>query len=208
MKVLVVGATGGVGSECVRQALEAGHEVTGFARNLAALEGLPSGTRVVRGDVLDRTSVDEAVSGQDAVLSAFGGRGKRGKQILAAGTRNLLDAMTEHGVRRILVVSAFGTGESRGQGGFVFNTIILKLTPLGAQFAEKELMEAEVRKSDRDWVIVQPTRITNGPATGSWKVIHAGGGPGAKISRGDVAAFMLHELEQGEYTHQAPGITA
>jgi NAD(P)H-binding len=111
--------------------------------------------------------VGEAVAGQDAVLSALGGRGKRTRHLLSVGRRNLLDAMTEHGVRRILDLSAFGTGESRGQGGFVFDKIILRLTPLGTQFAEKELMEAEVRKSDRDWVIVQATRITSGPATGS-----------------------------------------
>jgi putative NADH-flavin reductase len=181
--------------------------VTAFARNPAALEGVAPCVRVVRGDVLDRAAVGEAVVGQDAVLSALGNRGKRSKQVLPMGTRNLLAAMTEHGVRRILVLSAFGAGESRGQGGFVFNTIILKLTPLGAQFAEKDLMEAEIRMSDRDWVIVRPTRITGGPATGSWKVIRTGAGAVAKISRADVAAFMLNELEQGEYTRQAPGIT-
>jgi uncharacterized protein YbjT (DUF2867 family) len=207
MRVLIVGATGRTGSELVKQAVSAGHEVTALCRDPAKLGGLagPS-VRAAQGDVKDTASLAAAVSGQDAVLYAVGSNKSSPPGIRAEGVRNLVAAMQQNGVRRLVVLSAFGAGDSKGQGGFVYSKIIAKLF-MKAILADQDEMEAEVLKSGLDWTLVRPTRLTDGPAVGTWDVIFEGGKASSKISRADTAAFMLGQLADPTYVGKAPGIT-
>jgi putative NADH-flavin reductase len=192
----------------VERALARGHQVTALARDPAKVANSHDRLRVVKGDVLDASSLDDAVEGQDAVLSALGNRGDRSSPgFLGDGIANVITAMDRSGVRRLVAVSAFGAGESRGQGGFLFNNVIRRIPPVGKQFDEKEPMEAAIRASDLDWTIVQPTRLTTAAPTGAWKVIFEGGGLTAKVSRADVAEFVVAQLDDDSYVRKAPGIT-
>ncbi len=128
MKLLIIGATGGTGRELVAQALAAGHEVTALVRNPEKLGTRHERLRLVQGDILDPDSVDVAVVGQDAVLSSLGTKSIFGRVVIfSEGTRNLLNAMTNHGVRRHICITGIGAGDSKGHGGFLYDKVVLPL---------------------------------------------------------------------------------
>jgi len=121
MKILVIGSTGPQGREFVAQALAAGHAVRAFARNPAALQPAP-GLEVLRGDVFDQHSLDAAARGQDAAVSMLGvsfAAARRPTNVFSQGTRNLIAALKAAGVRRLIVQSSFGVGDSRRDAGLL-----------------------------------------------------------------------------------------
>jgi putative NADH-flavin reductase len=208
MKLLVFGATGGTGRELVEQALSQGHQVTAYARNPARLgDTAHPGLRVVRGDVLDPAAVEKAVAGHDAVLCAIGtGAGRT--SLREDGTRNIVRAMEKAGVRRLICQSSMGIGDSRANLGFLTKYLIVPVF-LRHAFADHERQEAVVRASALDWTIVRPPHLKDGPRTGTYR--H--GFPTTdtsiqgKISRADVADFMLNQLTDDTYLHRTPGVS-
>jgi putative NADH-flavin reductase len=208
MKLLVFGATGGTGREIVAQALEQGHVVTVFVRNPAAITTKHENLKVVQGDVLDYRSVEAAVQGQDAVLSALGVRKLRKNTILSDGTKNIIQAMERHGVKRFICESSLGVGDSRGQLGWVFNIFIIPLL-LRKVFQDKEVQEQYIQQSSLEWVIVRPAALTNGPRTGAYRSGFSlmDRTITAKISRADVADFMLKQLTDNSYLRKTPGLS-
>jgi putative NADH-flavin reductase len=208
MRLLIIGATGGTGRELVDQALELGHEVTALARTPQKLNINHGRLRVVEGDVLDAKAVEQSVAGQDAVLCALGTRVLRKNTIQSSGTRNIVSAMQTHGVRRLVLESSLDVGDSRGQLGFFFGTIVRPLL-LRNIFADKEKQEQLVRDSPLDWIIVRPGYLTDGARTGKYR---AGFPPDdrtikRKISRADVAEFMLKQLTENAYLRKTPGLS-
>ena len=202
MKVLVIGAAGKSGVALVQQALVEGHEVTAFVHDPS--EYHQTGVHVIAGDVLDAAKVDEAVAGQDAVLDALGGKTPFKETTLETNAaRYVVNAMRKHGVRRLVVISVMGEGESRESAGFFYEHLLMPTFLRGAM-KDKAGMEAEVEASDLDWVLVRPPMLTDGEAIGNVKVVSAGSGEKVhKISRADLAAFMLHQLTGNEYLRQA-----
>lgn len=206
--LLIVGATGGTGRELVRQALERGHEVTAFARRPAKLDVEHERLTVARGDVLDAASVEAAVRGQDAVLSALGHkRWFYPTRILSEGTRNLVRAMEREGVRRLVCATALGVGDSFGRMGLYY-TLFVGIFILPFYFYDKVRQERVIRGSALDWVIVRPGVLRNRPARGRYE--H---GPKVgnwlwtvRIARADVAAFMLDQVTSDAYLRQSPGV--
>lgn len=208
MKVLVVGSTGGTGLELVEQALEEGHQVTAFARRPEALRIRHDNLAVNQGDILDEAAVEGAVRGQDAVLCALGVRKLGANTILSDGTRNLIRAMERRGVRRLVVESSLGVGDSRGQLGGWYNWIMVPLF-LKQVFEEKERQETLVRASALEWVIVRPAVLTHGPRTGKYRAGFAAndGRIRRRISRADTAEFMLKQVTDNAFLRQAPGVS-
>lgn len=208
MKLLVVGSTGGTGRELVKQALAQGHEVTAYARTPARLDDLTHpGLQVVRGDVLDSAAVERAVAGQDAVLCAIGtGAGR--STLREDGTGNIVRAMEKAGVRRLICQSSMGVGDSRANLGFLTKYVIVPIF-LRHAFADHERQEAVVKQSALDWTIVRPPHLNNGPRTGTYRHGFATTETGiqGKISRADVADFMLKQLADTTYLHQTPGLS-
>ena len=207
-KLLIVGATGGTGRELVRQALEREHEVTAFARRPAKLDVQHERLTVARGDVLDPASVEAAVRGQDAVLSALGHkRWFYPASILSEGTRNLVRAMEREGVRRLVCATSLGVGDSFGRMGLYY-TLFIGVFILPFYFYDKVRQERVIRGSALDWVIVRPGVLSNRPARGRYE--H---GPKVgnwlwtvRIARADVAAFMLDQVTSDAYLRQSPGV--
>ena len=208
VKVLIIGATGGTGRQLVEQALTAGHDVTALVRDLEKIRARHERLRVVQGDILDFNSLDLAVADQEAILSSLGTKSVfRPVIIFSEGTTNLLKAMTQHDVRRLICITGIGAGDSRGHGGFFYDKIILPIF-LKRIYQDKDKQEEIIRKSDRDWTIVRPGFLTNGPPKGNYRVltdltrVTVG-----RISRADVAAFMLAQLNSDRYLRQTPLLT-
>lgn len=208
-RILIVGATGGTGRELVAQALEHGYTVTALARDPAQLTLEHPRLRVLRGDVLDPATLDAAVAGQDAVLSALGHRQFFGPtRIQSAGTRNLLEAMERHGVRRFVGASALGIGDSAFHGGLLGTCFVFPVI-LPFYFWDKARQEKVIAASAAEWTIVRPGALTDGPRRGG---LRHGTDAGSflcpsRIARADVAAFMLEQLADDRYLRAAPGLS-
>jgi putative NADH-flavin reductase len=207
-RILVVGATGGTGRQLVAQALDRGYDVTALVRDPSALSVEHPRLRVVRGDVLDYPSVEAAVRGQDAVLSALGHkRFFQPSRILSEGTRNILRGMETQGVPRFVCETALGIGNTAGRMGLYYTFIVLPFV-LPFYFWDKTRQERLIAASAVQWIIVRPGALTNGPKRGRcrhgrtigsflWTV---------RISRADVAEFMLNQLTDNSYLRAAAGV--
>jgi uncharacterized protein YbjT (DUF2867 family) len=204
---LILGATGRTGRQLLDQALALGHDVTAFARRPAALAAYGSRLRVMQGDITDRSSVGPAVVGQEAVLSALGSRTLRPSTVLSTGIGYTLDAMREHRVGRLVCMSALGVGETRGQLGPVYNLVLIPLL-LRHNFADKERLEARICASETEWTIVRPGALTDGPARGRYRTALADVRPPPfpRISRADVAGFMLREVVERRFLYRVVGL--
>ena len=208
MKVLIFGSTGGTGRELVKQALEQGHTVTAQVRNPDKIEDIKhERLKVVQGDVLDPNTVKRATAGQDAVFSAIGAGAER-TTLREDGTRNIVDAMQKTGVNRLICLSSLGVGDSRSNLSFFTKYFIVSVF-LRYAFADHERQEAVVKQSSLNWTIVRPPHLNDGPQTG----IYRHGFPTTerrikgKISRADVADFMLKQLTDDTYLHKTPGVS-
>jgi putative NADH-flavin reductase len=200
IKIIVFGATGRTGRNIVEQGLSRGYRVTAFIHKKRGLEGLV-GLSTVTGDVLNRDDVEKAVANQDAVISAIGAG-----RVSFDGTKNIVDAMKKAGVRRLIVESAYGAGVSAKELPILNRSIVRDLL-LRSQFRAKDLMESYVEKSDLEWTIVRPPRLTDGPRRGNYRAgdripldILSG------ISRADVAEFMLKQVEDIEFVRREPSV--
>ena len=206
MRLLVFGATGGTGRALLSQGQEQGHQVTAFVRNPAALEARP-GLTIVEGDVTDAAAVSRAVAGHEAILSALGPRGGQ-YGVLPGGVQNIVAAMSQAGVRRLIHVSSFGVGDSLAQMGWVARQIVVPLF-LRKALDEKEIEEGIIRASDLDWIIARPGGLEDGPRTGVYRCItdppEKVGQP--RIARADVADFMLQNLVDERFVRRAVGLT-
>ena len=204
VKVLIVGATGGLGKELVSRALWHGHEGTVLVRNPAKLEGQNERLRVVQGDVLDPAAVRSAVHGQDAVVSALGTPSPRNRStLLLKGTGNIVGAMERQGVGRLVCVTILGTGDSgRRHGSLLYRLFVLGFF-VRPMLEDKERQEEVIRGSRLDWTIVRPPRYTDEPRRGHYQVIAGGGGRVGKIGRADLAEFMVDQLEDRNYVRKA-----
>lgn len=208
-RILIVGATGGTGRQLVAQALERGYTVTALVRDPSRLQIHHPQLAVIQGDVLDDGSVGAVMRGQEAVLSALGHkRFFYPTRILSQGTRNLLGAMETHGVPRFVCETSLGIGDSAGRMGLYYTLFVIPVI-LPFYFWDKTRQERLIAESSVDWVIVRPGLLTNadkrGPSrhgrhVGSllWTV---------RISRADVADFMLNQLESDKYLRTAPGVS-
>lgn len=208
LRLLIIGATGGTGRELVDQALEHGHELTALVRTPEKLTVKHRHLHTMQGDITNFQCVEQAVGGQDAVLCALGTKVIRKNTIQSDGTRNLIRAMQQSGVRRLVLESSLDVGDSRGQLGFFFAHVI-RPTLLRNMFADKELQERIVRESSLDWIIVRPAMLTNGPRTGKYYAGFSADDRSIqrKVSRADVADFMLKQLTDNTYLRKTPGLS-
>ncbi|MDE2669272.1 MAG: SDR family oxidoreductase [Chloroflexota bacterium] len=203
MKLIVFGATGGVGQHVWKRGMEQGREVTAFTRSPGKIDP-GSGVRIAQGDVMDGDAVAGAVAGHDAAIVALGANGLRDKTTLTTGTRNVVSGMARHGVSRLVVLSAAGVGESWGQVPLLARVAFW--TFLRTILAEHAAQEAFVRESSLDWTIVRAAILNDDPASG--RVIATNEGKVGRISRADLAEFLVTEASAGAYSGQAISVTS
>lgn len=208
MKILIIGATRGIGLQLLEQALAEGHTVTVLARDPQRLSMRHDRLRVLKGDILDAPSVARATVGQETVCCCVGIRPTvKPVNVFSAGTQNILDAMKKEGVKRLICVTGIGAGDSRNHGGLLYDKIFQPLV-LKTIYEDKDRQETLIKASDVDWVIVRPGFLTNGPARGRYRVLtDLVGITAGKISRADVAGFMLDQLTSNRYLKRTPLLT-
>jgi len=207
MKILIFGASGATGHQLVKQGLELGHAVTAFVRNPEKLKVRHDNLNVVQGDVKDFSSVNHAVKGQDAVLSALGvSKPLRRDPVVVDGIRTIIGTMTGNGVKRLVYLSTNAVRDSLEDAGFFDRHFMARV--VHNEIADHEEKEALIQSSALDWTIVRAAALTKGPHTGLYK-----SGLDLKadsfvptISRADVAEFMLKQLTDNQFVRCAPRI--
>jgi len=205
MNILVFGASGRTGHELVRQALAQGHVVTAYVRDLDKLQVEHENLRVMQGDVGNYPLVEKAVEGHDAVLSALGAPSPfKYDQTVVDGLGNVIKAMEAARVWRFIYMSAINVRESRPNGGLLvrlFGPTLLRHETNGHEEREKL-----IRNSPLEWTIVRSGKLSDGER----KAVYRSGedvkakGPAAKISRADVADFMLRQVTDKTYVRKFP----
>lgn len=207
MKVIVFGANGTVGTEIVKQALAKGYHTTAFVRNPDKLKITENSHLTIhQGDVLQLDNVRNAVRNQDVVLCALGD-GKIGK-IRAAGTQNIITAMQTEGVQRLICQSTIGAGDSYKHLNFVWKYVMFGFL-LKRVLPDHNLQEQFIEKSLLDYTIIRPSALTNGEITNKYKVDFGKEETKLtlKISRKDVAHFMLNQIENTKFNRKAINIS-
>ncbi len=207
MNIIVFGATGTVGSEIVKQALTNGHRVTAFVRNPEKfqLSGNPN-LKIHKGDVLNLKDVKKALQNQGAVLCALGD-GKTGR-IRGAGTKNIIEAMKDTGVKRLICQSTIGAGDSYENLNFMWKYVMFGFL-LKRVLPDHNLQEQYIQQSNLDYTIVRPGALTNGAVTNAYKIGFAKDLKklSLKINRADVADFMLRQLASPDYVGKSVSIS-
>ena len=199
MKIVVFGASGKTGSMVVEKAKAAGYEITAFTHG----DGVsPSGVRVVSGDASDADAVRRAVAGQDAVIDTIGGNTPWKDSGLETSTaKATIAGMKAEGVRRLLVISALGVGDSAGQASFIYGKLLMP-TMLRGAVKDKGHMEEEVDASGLDFVIARPALLSDEPENGAMKVVPEPE-KAKHTRRGDLAQFLINQLTSDTYLGQA-----
>jgi len=210
MKIVVFGANGATGQHLAQLALAEGHRVTAVTRHPETfpLQGLR--LQVMRGDVYDLASVEQAVAGQDAVLSTLGVPFTRKPITLySQGIAHIIAAMNRYGVRRLACISSSATGgEHDTGGGFLFDKVLqpIVMSTIGrTTYADMARMEALVTKSDLEWVIVRPSGLFETPVVTAYRVAETEI-RGQFTSRTDLADFMLRQATSDHYLRKVMAI--
>lgn len=207
-RILIIGASKGIGLQSVRRALDAGHAVRALARSADRLGLAHERLEPVAADARDAGAVRSALDGVDAVIHAVGigpslGRMMRPTDLFSATTRVLVGAMQDAGVRRLVAVTGFGTGDSRQALSRVERLGHRVL--LGHAYDDKDRQEPIIRASGLDWLIVRPVILTNGARTGRYRVlVEPGSWRNGLISRADVADYLVREAAAPTLSEATP----
>ena len=172
MRVLICGASKGIGLETTRQALDAGHDVRALARSANAIAVSNSNLEKIRGNSLKIEDVEAAVVGVDVVIQTLGvGLGELFQPInlFSDATRIVISAMKKEGIKRLLCVTGFGAGDSRARISCLQRVPFQIL--LGRAYVDKTLQEKLIKESGLDWTIARPGVLTNGPHTGRYQIL-------------------------------------
>jgi len=203
------GATGKTGQQVLTHALDAGHSVRALARRPEAITLSNDRLVVVQGDVLDAAAVRETVDGTDAVVSVFGQVKGSSPTLQTDGTQNIIEAMAEKGIRRIISLSGGGLpAEAHDQPKVPDKIIKFLLKRLSPQvLADAETHLDVLRRSGLDWTVARGPSLTDAPATGTYRVGWVGVNASTQIARADLARFILTQLDDTQFVHELPFVS-
>ncbi|MEU5260790.1 NAD(P)H-binding protein [Amycolatopsis sp. NPDC021455] len=204
--LVVFGANGATGHVIVEEALHAGHTVTAAVRDPATFRPVrDAAPDVVRADIRDLDSVRAAVTGHDAVISAIGPPGRTADGLYSSGARTLVAAMAAGGAGRLVALSSSGARQDDPNHPLWYRVVARTL--MGDLYGDMRLMEDIVRDSPLDWTFVRPARIVDEPPTGAYRV-EDGVNPkgGTSVTRGDLARFVVHAVDDKRWSRRFPTI--
>jgi putative NADH-flavin reductase len=210
MKLTVFGATGGIGGHMVTQALDHGHQVTAVVRDASRFSLRRPGLEVF--EVADLTDVDgllPGVQGRDAAVSGIGPRSAKDTTVASTTGASILRALDLAGVRRFVAVTAAPVGPTPPGESFLNRRILFPVIGrlLRGIYSDLAVLEDQMRRSDLEWTVVRPPRLTNGPLTGRYRSIIGANVPRATtVSRADVAHCMLAALDDPATIRQPIGV--
>jgi putative NADH-flavin reductase len=200
LNIVVFGGTSGIGLETVKQALARGYMVTSITRHPERMTVDHPKLVNLKGDITQRDSFNDVIEGKDAVISSIGlGPTRKEVTVYSSGMTNVLAAMQQFGVSRVISITGIGAGDSKGHGGFFYDRILNPLL-LKTDYADKTRQEQILKQSEVEWTIVRPGFLTDDEAGLNYRVIsNLNGVVAGSIARADVAHFMLAALEQGSH---------
>ncbi len=214
MKIAILGISGRTGSLVAREALSRGWKVNGIARNRTKVS--VADADITEGTPYDKETVRKALDGCDAVVSTlslfpstqglFSGI-KTPLDFMSVSIRNCVDVMKEKGIRRIVLMTALGVGDSFREIPLFFR-ILIKISNLRHSYRDHDRQEKVLEKSGLDWTVVRPVTLTD--ASDDISVIYKQTGDrkfGSSITRLAVANFILEAIEKGEFIRSKPGIS-
>ena len=208
MTIALFGGSGRTGAEFIPRALAAGHRIQALARSPQKVSVSDPKLTVMEGDVTDAQAVERTIVGADAVVSLLGQTKGGRKDVQTVGTQHMVRAMQQHGIRRIISMSGGGVPYPRDEPKFADKAI---RTVMGLFF--KSLLEdgsghlRVLENSGLDWTVVRAPRLVEEADHDDYKVGYVGTTGGTKISRGDVATFILRELKDGAHVQDAPFVS-
>jgi len=207
MNIVIIGANGGVGRHLVELALIAGHHVTAACRDPDALNMAHWNLRTVACDVRDPQSVHAAVIGQDVVFSALGDSRRGPTDLYSTGAVNILGAMRDNHVPRLVFLSNFGAMGERGSDISTALLLMMIRKVIPHTLSDHARAIAAIRAQAPEWVAVRPMAMNRGPHTGKYRVALEGLPRwGAQISRADVADFMLKQASGSQFLGKVPAL--
>jgi len=204
MKVAIFGASGRTGKELMLQSLVKGYEVSALVRRPESIDVKDPRLFMVQGDVRDAEPVEKTIMGTDAVMVALGNRSLKEKDLMEVATRHIIASMVKNNVKRIIVQSSagiFGAKDSSFFFGCVIRPLFLKKV-----FDDKLTQLKLLQESSLDWVLVRPAGLIDAQKTGKYHIT-LDKPAGSKISRADVAEFMLAQITSDKYLKQMPVIS-
>ncbi len=204
--IALFGGTGKTGRHVLAQALEEGHSVRALARRPESIETTHERLAVVAGDVLDAGAVRETVRGADVVVSVFGQVKGSPPTLQTDGTQNIVDAMRAEGIQRIISLSGGGLAapehDQPKTPDKIITWLLQRISPQVLADAESHL--AVLRASGLDFTVVRGPRLTDAPATGSYRVGWVGVNASTQIARADLASFILTQLDDSTFVGELP----
>lgn len=205
MKIVVFGASRGVGLEVVKQALGAGHVVTAFVRSPDKFVVTHANLTVFKGDAMNAEAVAKAISGQEAVVSALGPARPPVPRMMETSAKNIVAGMKKHGVKRLVSTTGAGVRQPEDQPKFIDHFIGFLLNLLAKEVVLDSAENVKViQASDLDWTVVRFPRLMDGEYTGRYRVGYVGKESGAQISRADGVDFILRELVEKKWMRELP----
>ena len=205
-RVLIIGASKGIGLETTRQALEGGHQVRALARSAAAIGLSNPRLERVRGDALVKKDIDAALDGIDVVIQTLGISLRdlfRPVNLFSNATRILVSAMESHGPKRLICVTGFGAGDSR-ESISCLQRVPFRLV-FGRAYEDKSVQERLIKTSSLDWTIARPGVLTGGKRTGRYKILDKPSQwRNGMISRPDVAEFLVRQIDDRSFVGKTP----
>jgi putative NADH-flavin reductase len=205
VKIVVFGASGGVGLQVVRQALAAGHCVTAFVRSPEKFEFKHPDLTVLKGDAMDAVAVEHAIAGQEAVISALGPTRPPVPHMMETSAKNIVAGMKKHGVRRLVSTTGAGVRQPEDQPKLIDYLIAFLLNLLAKEVVLDSAENVKViQASDLDWTVVRYPRLTDGEHTRAYQVGFVSKESGTQLSRADGADFVLKELTEKRWVKQSP----
>jgi putative NADH-flavin reductase len=205
MRIVVFGASRGLGLEVVKQALAAGHTVTAFVRSPEKFTVKHPNLTLCVGDAVDAVAVENAIAGQDAVISALGPTRPPMPGMMETAAKNIVAAMKKHGVRRLISTTGAGVRQPKDKPKFSDHFIGVLLNLLAKSVVLDSAANVKViQNSDLDWTVVRYPRLVDGDRTGKYRFGYVSKDSSTQLSRADAADSVLKELTEKNWLRKLP----
>jgi putative NADH-flavin reductase len=208
MMITIFGASGRTGKQLVEQALSAGHSVIALTRNPSKLEIQHDRLKIIQGNVMEADKVNESITGAGAVISVLGPTSNTPTYEVSCGMENIISGMKKNGVKRLIASAGAGVGDPNDSPK-LFDRLMNILLKQMARYVYEDsfLMVEKVRATDLDWTLVRVPRLVNGARIGKVRVGYVGKDTGARITRTDMAEFILKQVSDTTHLHKSPLIS-
>jgi putative NADH-flavin reductase len=206
--IALFGATGKTGRRVLARALHAGYDIRALVRNSAKLVVVDSRVTVIVGDVLDAAAVSATIEASDVVLALFGQVKGSPRRLQADGTRNIIAAMKQHGISRLITLSGGGLRANEDRPKLADRSIRMLLKALaGHVLADAEEHLKLLRDSGLDWTVVRGPMLTEALGRGTYRIGWVGVNAGIRISREDLADLILTQIEDRQFIGRLPFVS-